>query len=140
MKRIQNSYSLPPLICIFSATHRFYSAQGHCYWWNIIILLSHYKATLLILFYNFIIKYIILIIIRCIISYKTIIFGSNSKKSSFFIYAYIYIYIYRHIITLDWRLLLDAPLPSVFPNSLHNSWRNDAVVFIQLCYSAGICM
>ena len=37
---------------------------------------------------------------------------------------------HRHIITLDWRLLLNAPLPSVFPNSLHNSWRNDAAVFI----------
>ena len=37
---------------------------------------------------------------------------------------------YRHIITLDWRLLLNALLYSVFPNSLHNSWRNDAVGFI----------
>ena len=28
---------------------------------------------------------------------------------------------HRHIITLDWRLLLNALLHSVFPNSLHNS-------------------
>ena len=28
---------------------------------------------------------------------------------------------HRHIITLDWRLLFNALLPSVFPNSLHNS-------------------
>ena len=47
----------------------------------------------------------------------------------YFILWSIYDY-HRHIITLDWRLLLNALLHSVFPNSLHNSWRNDAVRFI----------
>ena len=61
----------------------------------------------------------------------------ESKETPSFVYRTIFFprvillcLYHRHIITLDWRLLLNALLHSVFPNSLHNSWRNDVVRFI----------
>ena len=59
-----------------------------------------------------------------IASFSESLFRKISSNEMHFFFSRIH----RHIITLDWRLLLNALLHSVFPNSLHNSWRNDSCI------------